>query len=120
MLWTKECKFIVQGGEKLCRKARSPMSSSREVTFCAGQTTQSITGNSQLQGQTTMRGSATEPNAKDTDKLEQPGEEYWYIESQETLTNSRRTRESLAWNTEDLQRTSGHSVCEGFPYSVYF
>lgn len=57
------------------------MSSSREVTLCAGQTTQSITGNSQLQGQTTMRGSATEPNAKDTDKLEQPGEEYWYIES---------------------------------------
>ena len=91
MLCTKECKFIVQGEEKSCRKAkmsmllnrdtRSPMSSSREVTLCAGQTTQSITGNSQLQGQTTMRGSATEPNAKDTDKLEQPGEEYWYIES---------------------------------------
>ena len=48
--------FIVQGEEKPCRKAkmsmllnrdtRSPMSSSREVTLCAGQTTQSTTGNS--------------------------------------------------------------------------
>ena len=76
---------MFKGEKQLCRKAkmsmllscgnRSPMSGSREVTLCAGHTTQSITGNGQLHGQTTMRGSATEPNAKDSDKLVKPGEE---------------------------------------------
>lgn len=76
---------MLKGEKQLCRKAKmsmllscshkSAVSGSREVTLCAGHTTQSITGNGQLHGQTTMRGSATEPDAKDNDTLGKPGEE---------------------------------------------
>lgn len=83
MLCTNECTFNVK--KKLCRKVkmsmllswynRSSVSGSREVTLCAGQTAQRSVRYGQLQGQTAMRGSATEPNPTDVDEVEQAGGE---------------------------------------------
>lgn len=78
---------------------RNPVSGSREVNLCSGQTTQSSVGCGQLHGQTTTRSSAMEPNSKDFDKWEQSGGEWWDTGTWETPTDSQRIQECLVWNT---------------------